>query len=413
MVMSENTIKLSFVRLFLTALLGVGLAGQRSDAGDWPRFRGPNGSGVADDKGLPVKFSKDENVRWKTELPGRGLSNPVIAGGRVYVTASSGYRNRRLHVLCLDEATGKKLWERQFLSTGNTNCHPKSCMAAPSPVTDGKVVYALFATGDIAAVARDGTLVWYRSLEIDYPGIANQVGMAASPLLHDGTLIVPMDNAGDSFLAGLDATTGKNRWKVERIRDVNWTSPVLHTQGGKTAVVFQTEREVTAYDPATGKVRWTHQTEKGSTIPSPVTGGDLVFAPGTPLVALKPGADGTTPEVMWTSNKLGSSYASPLLLGDRLYALTRTGVSCVRARSGEMLWQQRIKGPFSASPVVADGKMYIATEDGFVTVLKLGDRPEVLSVNEMDDVLLATPAIANGCLYLRSDKYLYCIGEKK
>ena len=321
--------------------------------------------------------------------------------------------NRRLHVLCFDEVTGKKLWERQFVSTGNTNCHPKSCMAAPTPVTDGKVVFALFATGDLAAIERDGSLLWYRSLETDYPGIANQVGMAASPLLYDGTLIVPMDNSGDSFLAGLDARTGKNRWKVERVRDINWMTPVLHVQGGKTSVLFQTERAVTAYDPRTGKERWTAPTEKGSTIPSPVVGDDMVFAPGSPLVALKPGADGTTPQVVWSSNKLSSGFASPLLYGDRLYALTRTGVNCVRAKDGELLWQERIKGPFSASPVVADGKMYIVTEDGFVTVLKLGNKPEVLAVNEMDDVILATPAIANGCLYLRSDKYLYCIGEKK
>jgi outer membrane protein assembly factor BamB len=407
-----NTIKLRRARLAGAALLGLALAAARGVAGDWPQFRGPNGSGVSDETGLPVKFSKDENVRWKVELPGRGVSNPVIAGGRVYVTASSGYRESRLHVLCFDEATGKKQWERQFKTTGGTACHPKTCMAAPTPVTDGKVVYALFATGDLAAIERDGALRWYRSLTTDYPGITNQVGMAASPVLAGDTLIVPMDNAGDSFLAGLDVRTGKNRWKVDRFRDINWTTPAVHRRGGKTAVVFQNERAVTAYDPATGKVRWTYPTEKGSTIPSPVVSGDLVFAPGTQLVALRPGADGATPEVVWRSNKLSSGFPSPLVYKDRIYAVTRLGVNCVSAKNGELLWQQRVKGPFAASPVVGDGKMYVTTEDGVVTVLKLGDRSEVLAVNEMDDTLLATPAIAGGRLYLRSDKYLYCVGGK-
>jgi len=205
------------MRRLLSVLLLAGLAGTAvAPAGDWPGFRGPGGGGVSTEKDLPVKWDKKEGLRYKVELPGRGLSNPVIAAGRVYVTASSGYRERRLHVLCLDEPTGKKVWERQFAATGNTGCHPMTNMAAPTPVTDGKVVFALFATGDVAAVARDGTLLWYRSLVSDYPGIANQVGMAASPVLAANVLVIPMESAVDSFIAGVDARTGKNRWKVKR-----------------------------------------------------------------------------------------------------------------------------------------------------------------------------------------------------
>src|SRR5262249_11890555 len=148
---------------------------------------------------------------------------------------------------CLDAANGKKLWERQFTATGNTGCHPKTCMAAPTPTTDGRRVFALFATGDVAALDRDGDLLWYRSLATDYPPIANQVGMAASPVLHDGALIVPMDNAGDSFLLALDAATGKNRWKAKRERGLNWTTPLVLGRGAKAAVVFQSEEAVTAF----------------------------------------------------------------------------------------------------------------------------------------------------------------------
>src|SRR5262249_34067807 len=146
---------------------------------------------------------------WKAALPGRGLSNPVITGGKVIVTACSGFKQRRLHVLCFDEKTGAKLWERQFTATGNTQCHPVTSMAAPSPVTDGKAVYALFATGDLAALDLDGVLLWYRSLVSDYPDITNQVGMASSPIVHKDVVLLPLDNAGESFAAGLDAKSGK------------------------------------------------------------------------------------------------------------------------------------------------------------------------------------------------------------
>src|SRR5262249_12790544 len=159
---------------------------------------------------------------------------------------------------------------------------------------------------------RDGTLLWYRSLVSDYPKITNQVGMAASPILHGDTLIVPMDNAGDSFVAGLDVQTGKNRWKVERGRDINWTTPVVFGKRPRAGVVFQAGKEVSAFDPTTGKPRWSYPTEKGSTIPSPVSDGDVLFAPGGETLALRPGPDGTTPEVLWRSSKLQSGYASPL-----------------------------------------------------------------------------------------------------
>ncbi len=400
------------MRLALLALIMFSGASIAS-AGDWTGFRGTGGTATSQESSLPIQWAADENVRWKAELPGRGLSNPVIAEGKIYVTASSGNKDRRLHVLCFDEKTGKKLWERQFEATGSTACHPKSCMAAPTPVTDGKYVYALFATGDIAALNVKGELLWYRSLVSDYPTITNQVGMAASPVLADGALIVPMENAGDSFVAGLDLKTGKNLWKLERDRDINWTTPLVMGKGDKATVVFQGAKGVTALDPLSGKSRWNVEMDKSSTIPSPIAGGDMIFAPGTELLALKPGPDDTTPQVVWRSNRLTSSFASPVYYKGRIYGLTNTGINCVDAADGKFIWQQRVAGPFSASPIVADGKMYVTNEDGDVTVIELADKPKVLAVNRVDDTLLATPAIANGAIFLRSDKYLYCIGSKK
>ena len=219
-------------------------------AADWTQFRGPGGSGVSEEKGLPVQWSvkrdkggdkivESKNVRWIADLPGRGLASPVIVGNRAFVIASSGFQQSRLHVLCFDTGSGKKLWERQFWSTGSTTCHPKTNMAAPTPATDGQRLYALFATCDLVCLDLDGNLVWLRALGRDYPTVTNQVGMAASPVLAGNTLVVQLENAGESFAAGIDKLTGKNRWKIERSRDINWVTPLALTNGKRTEVVLQ------------------------------------------------------------------------------------------------------------------------------------------------------------------------------
>jgi outer membrane protein assembly factor BamB len=287
-------------------------------------------------------------------------------------------------------------------------------MAAPTPVSDGKNVYALFATGDLAALDADGNLLWYRSLVDDYPNITNQIGMASSPVLYKDTLIVPMENCGDSFVAGLDAATGKNRWKRERARDTIWTTPLVVTRDGKAAVVCQSLKDVTALDPETGKPRWSY-TPSGqpfAPIASPVAGGDLLFVPGRPMVALHPADDQTTPVKVWESAKLPPAFASPVFYKDRIYGVTNTGVVCLDAAKGDVLWQERAPGPYDASPVIADGKIYAVNEKGVMTVIGLDDKHEVLAKNDLDDTILGTPAVAGGRIYLRSDKWLYCVGPK-
>jgi outer membrane protein assembly factor BamB len=398
-------------RYLTLALLPI--LGATALAGDWVGFRGPEGLSISPEKNLPTKWSQADGLKWKVELPGRGLSNPAIADGRIYVTAVTAYRERRLHVLCFDQATGKKLWERQFTSTGPTSCHPKTCMAAPTPVTDGKNVYALFATSDVVALDRDGNLLWYRSLVADYPTLTNQVGMAASPVLADGLLVVPMENAGESFLAGLDLKSGENVWKTERPRDINWVTPLATKIAGKDAILFHGNNDVTAYDPATGKVQWTFPAEGASTIPSSTAGGGMLFVPGRQFLALKPTKADETPEVVWRSPRLPLGFTSPVYADGKIYGATRVGVVCLDATTGNSLWQQRIEGTFAASPILADGKLYVVTEDGTTTVLDItGEKPKVLATNALDDTILATPAVASGCLYLRSDKWLYCVGAK-
>lgn len=381
-------------------------------AADWPQFRGPRGAGVADDTPLPIRWSETENISWKVELPGRGLSNPVIANGRLYVVASSGPLLERLHVLCFEAADGTKLWERQLWATGKTLCHPKTSMASPTPCTDGRNVYTLFATGDLAAFDADGNLLWYRALARDYPSITNQVGMAASPVLIKDVLVVPMDNAGESFLAGLDKHTGQNRWRVERSRDINWTTPLIFTVDGQAEVLFLSGKDLTSYDPETGETRWTYEGAGLSTIPSPVAAGELVLLPGG--VALRPRPN-QSPEVAWQSPKLRTNTSSPIFYRGRVYYLTSAPVlSCADPADGKVLWQLRVQGQFWASPVAANGKLYLLDDDGVMTVVEVGEKEgRILARNTLPDSNFATPAIADGAIYLRSDKYLYCIAEPK
>ncbi len=327
-------------------------------AADWPQFRGPGGSAVSEETGLPTTWDVKvgTNVRWRAELPARGVSCPVVAKGKVYVTCCGGYRQDRLHVLCFDAKSGKQLWERQFTATGCTNCHPKTSMAAATPVTDGDRVFALFGTGDLAALDADGNLLWYRALVRDYPTITNQVGMAASPVLYKDVLLLPLENAGDQSLAlAVDAKTGKNLWKGARTRDINWVTPLVRPRGDGAEVLFQSNNELTAYDVKTGEVRWAYKATGLGTILMPITAGDLVLAPAGETAALRPPADKGEPKVVWSSGKLRSSYATPLYYRDRVYAANLGFLNWVDAATGKAgASAVRLRGTCWASPVAAD-----------------------------------------------------------
>lgn len=391
--------------------LSLALAGPATQAGDWPLFRGPNGAAVSDESGLPVKFDRKtgEGVSWSAPLPGRGVSSPVVASGTVYVTCSSGPRDDRLHVLAFDADTGKPRWHRQLAATGLTYCHPKTCMAAPTPVTDGGNVYALFATGDLVAFDTAGNQLWYRSIVGDYPTVSNQVGMASSPVLAGDKLIVPMENDGESFLAAVDTKTGRNVWKASRPKGVNWTTPLVREVGGKREVLFAGNGGLSAYDADTGTRLWGY-VPAGGDIPTPTLAGDLLLHASRGVTAIKLG---DKPAEAWKAPRLNTGMTSPLAYKERVYAANSAGlVFCAELATGKVLWQERAKGPFSGSPVAGDGKLYVISETGTLTVFKLGDTPEVLGVSELGEEGLATPAISGGGLFLRGEKTLVRVGAK-
>ncbi len=389
-------------------LLALALAAPPA-TGDWPQFRGPDGRGVSTDKNLPIKWSKTDGHRWKIDLPARGVSSVVIANGIVYLTASSGQRGDRLHVLAYSAKDGSKLWQRQFAATGSTLCHPMSCMAAPTPVADDTGVYALFASGDIVAVNADGSVRWIRSLVGDYPSICNQVGMASSPVIADGKLIVPMDNAGESFLAAVDLKTGTNLWKVSRPRESNWVTPVLRSTGATPEVLFPTGGELVSYDSATGSKLWTHKSASGM-IPSPSVVDDVIYMPARGTTALKYNAGKLEP--IWTAVTLSGGMSSPLVYEDGIYAVNGAGVmNAFDRKTGRSLWKERASGKCSASCIAGDGKIYAFDEKGKCTVFKAGNNAEVLATNDLGEEVLGTPAISSGAIYVRTNKSLFCIGE--
>lgn len=379
---------------------------------DWTQFRGPTGMGVSNETNLPVEWSAIQGVRWTADLPGVGLSSPVVVAGRVFVTATSGYEQDRLHVLCFEAKTGRKLWERRFWSTGSTQCNRKTNMAAPTPAADATRVCALFATCDLVALDHSGNLLWYRSLVGDYPTIGNNVGMAASPVLHKDTLFVAIENVGESFAGAIDARTGANLWKNERSAKINWTTPILSVRRGRTEVLFQSPGELTAYDAQSGSKVWTHADGKYSSIPSPIFADGMVYSPGGPFLALKPG-DGSA-ERAWESKALATATASPSVYKGRLYTVDSAGiVTCADAADGKVLWKSRTKGPHSASPVIAEDRLYLLNEAGATAVLDLKAEGKILATNELGDAMLASPAVSGGALYFRSDKKLTCVGDPR
>ncbi len=381
-------------------------------AADWPQFRGLNANGVTEEKNLPEEWSKTKGIKWKAELPSRGISSPVVAAGKVYITCSSGVRDDRLHVLCFDASTGKKLWHRQLNATGGTACHQKSCMAANTPVADDSGVYALFATGDLVAFDSDGTLRWYRSLVKDYPTITNQVGMAASPVLAAGRLIVPMDNAGESFLAALDTKYGKNVWKVERPKTINWTTPLVRTIGDKTELLFSAPSGLVAYDAVNGDKRWEFKEGSGF-IPSGVLDGEALYLPVGGVTRFRISDKGVEEKPVWDARQMQTGYPSPLVFNGKVYTSGSQGfVTSVDAKTGKEFYKERLKGAFSASPVAGDGKVYCLNESGVCTVIDAtDDEYTVIAVNELGEETMATPAIANGLIFIRTDKAIYAIGR--
>ncbi len=398
-------------RWLVLPLLSVAILGA-----DWRQFRGNDSSAVAPaGEKVPAEVGPEKNVAWKAELPGRGVSSPVVADGRVFLTASDGPRHDRLSVLAFDAATGRRLWQRTVWATGPTQSHPKTCMAAPTPVTDGKRVVALFATGDLLALDRDGNVLWVRALNQESPGATDGRGLASSPLLIGETVVVHLETQNTSFAAGVDLNTGADRWRIDRPREMCWTSPlaVPGRKPGEQLALLQGMTRLSAVEPLTGKEVW-HVERESDPIASGVLAGNVLYVPGTKgLAALELPAGGKAPKLLWEKPQLVAGMASPVVLGGRLYGLRGPILLSVDVKTGDVISRLRLTGAFSATPVAAGGLLYCVNEAGLIQVVKPGDKEDTrVHSGNLGETILATPAVAGGALYVRSDKHLWKFAGK-
>jgi len=398
---------------------------------DWPRWRGPNDDGVARGD-VPLEFSATKNLAWKTHIPGRGHSSPVIWGDRIFLTtaiptgevadeyAPAVRKEHRFVVMCLDRNTGKVLWERTARTATPPDGHetPYGSYASNTPVTDGKRVYAFFESRGIFVYDLNGKLEWQK----DFPQMhkRGEFGEGTPTMLDGDTLYLKFDQEKGSYLLALDKNTGKELWRVERDEPSSWSPPLMVTYKGKKQLITS-GTTVRSYDPATGKVIWQCAGLGLNAIPAPVSADGIAYVmtgfqrPNMMAIRIDREGDLTgTDAVIWSTNR-GTPYnPSPVIQNDILYFFNDAAMlSVFKASTGEAYYkQQRLPGAHNlkSSPVAVNGKLYIATEEGDVFVLKMGEKFEVLATNSMgDEMFIATPAVAGGAMYLRGRSTLYCV----
>ncbi len=411
----------------------------------WPQWRGPLGTGVAPHADPPLSWSESENVRWKVPLPGSGHSTPIVWGERVFVTTAIPYgepvepepdrapgahdnapvtRHQRYAVLAVGRGTGEILWQRALREQlPHERAHYSGSFAAASPVTDGERLYAFFGSRGLYCLDLDGELLW--ELHLGEMQSKHEHGEGASPALHGDTLVVNWDHEGESFLIALDKRTGEQRWKVLRDEVTSWATPIVVDNAGAPQVVVSGSQRLRGYDLRDGEILWECGGLSRNVVASPVAGDGMVFAGSSyekkVMVAIRlEGASGDvtrTDHVVWTRRR-GTPYVpSPLLYGDALYFLHHyQGVlSRVEAATGaEQHGPFRLTGIGNvyASPVGAAGRVYVTDLDGTTLVMSDADQPTTLALNQLEDRFSASPALAGRELFLRGERYLYCITEE-
>lgn len=423
-------------------------------AQNWPQWRGPESDGVSSEQGLPVEWSADSNVAWTAQLAGLGVSSPITWGDRVFVTsqignspvsggeshpvlarddrtladrenAIGGQRGRRssgifLVVEAFDRLSGKRLWEYRAEAKGPLpENHEKHNLATPTPVTDGERIYAWYGNGQVVALDMEGKLVWARHLGLEYGSFLNQWGHGSSPVLYRDSLILLVDHRPTAYLLALDKGTGEERWKADRGEErVSHSTPFVVPGSNGDEMVVNSSVRIDAYDPANGELLWWAGSERQTPIPTPVFDDGLIYMSrgyrNSDFLALQPGGRGDVTEshIKWRAPGAASYVPSIIHYDGLLYMTNEVGVmTCADAATGERVWRHRLSGVFFASPVAGDGKIYMVSETGETFVLEAGREPKVLARNDLGQRLIASPAISNGRLLLRSDRTLFAVGD--
>jgi outer membrane protein assembly factor BamB len=406
--------------IFLLPVCGLAVAG------DWPRFRGPNGAGIAEDKDVPVKWTA-ENVLWKTAIPGIGHSSPIVCKGCVFLQSASEDGDKRW-LLCLDALKGNILWRRSV--AGQTaHTHQYNSLASSTPAADGERVYAAFWDGRAIHLGaydfKDGKPLWEHNLG----SFKSQHGFGHSPMLVDGKVILANDQDGSSHLLAFDAKSGAKAWQTERKPyRACYSTPILRAKpdGGQELIVASTAG-ITGYNPVDGKANWWYTWKFARaplrTVGSPILAGNLLLATSgdgagdRDVIAVKLGDHGdvSTGNLVWQNRKNYPFPYVPCLLshGEYLFGVHDKGIaSCHLARSGEEVWSRRLGSGFTASPILVDGKIYAVSQKGVVYVFAAEAEFKLLAENSIGEAVSSSPAVADNRLFIRGEQHLFCIGKR-
>jgi outer membrane protein assembly factor BamB len=423
------------VLLRVTFLVAVILSrGAVASGEDWLRFRGPSGQGISSEGNLPLHWGRSQNVAWKTPIPGSGWSSPIVFGDRVFLTSTTG-EGTSCHVISVDANTGKVVWDVEVFKQTPTRKEGKNSYATPTPVTDGKLVYAFFSGGGAAAVSFDGKVAWSNVSNSYY----SQHGLGASPLIYEDLLIMPFDwssptgelRAGwqipwdKSFALALDKNTGQIRYKAARGQSrIGHVTPNVVEVEGKPQLVTAAGDVIEGFEPRTGERLWWAYNGGESVVPSLVFGDGMVFtssgfptqAGGKPIYpairAFRLGGKGdvSATNLVWEEKKAVPMVPSFLFADHLLFTVKEDGIAqCFEAATGKLLWRHRLEGTYSASPLASAGRIYFLSEAGNTTVIELGREFKQLAVNELEGPCQASPAASNGRLFIRSQSDLFCV----
>lgn len=433
----------------LLVITSFGFTGKTDKNSNWPQWRGDGGQGISSEKNFPTEWSDTKNIAWKTPIPGRGRSSPVIWGNRIFLTTAiegevipgakavdhvlggqpfkhpdsvGADRKHTFKVMCLDRDTGKILWEHAaYEGRVYDDRHKRGAYAAPTMVTDGQHVYAWFGSEGLYCYDFNGKQIWKES----FGGIATVgMGVGTSPVLHENLVILQCDeDAGEkSFIVAVDKKTGKTVWKVARKVEASWSTPVIAKAAGRTELITNGNQFIISYDPATGKELWRSKGVQSNAIHTPLVADGMVYVtagyPTKRVLAIKLGGSGDitdTPNVAWKYEKGTAYVATPILYGGYLYLISDKGIlTCLDAKTGEVKYEGgRVPVPasFMSSPIAFDGKILLSSEDGDTFVVKAGPVHEIIRTNPLNEPIFATPSLAAGKIFIRGEKHLYCISN--
>jgi outer membrane protein assembly factor BamB len=400
-----------------TLLLGA-LATLSLPAADWPRFRGPNGGGIATDKGIPTHWSENDGILWKTPIPGVGNSSPIVSGDRVFLQAAAANGGER-QLVCVSATTGKILWSTPVPGS-RAHINAKNSFASSTPATDGERVYACFWDGQevrLHAFNFQGKEIWKQNLG----SFKSQHGPGESPIVHDGLVFLNHDQDGAAKIVAFDAKTGKIAWEApRRAFRTCYSTPFILDRGSKPQLIVASTAGITSYDPHSGKVNWDwawkHVDKPLRTVGSPIYAEGLIIATSGDgdgsrhMVAVR--VNDGKPELAWQLTKRTPYVPTLVTVGDHLFFVNDGGVAgCLATRTGETIWEQRLGKDVSSSPIVIDNRVYVADEEGTMYVFRAADKLELLAKNAFGEPVFATPAVANNRLYIRGKNHLFCIGD--